>query len=252
MECATWIFNKLLTRAANTPRNFILDQTNVYKNARIRKLRPFANYRKVSCKRERNDTFLYGGWISKILALDWLIRCVMPHTLACNRLLWSCSHHQVNWNPGQQSDSMRWERKCQLKLLTKWQVPGHMHIFILLFVQLHLFSVSTSITYQLPYIPFFSQFCLATLKGHAWFKGAFWRGSIYSNFGISKLHFLTTPKCLLVHCALNIFQVIFTELSRDEAQRNLDEMQRVLPRTGTPSYGNSSNKNVWHLYCYLK
>ncbi|RLM75527.1 heterogeneous nuclear ribonucleoprotein U-like protein 1 [Panicum miliaceum] len=48
MECATWIFNKLLTRAANTRRNFIIDQTNVYKNARIRKLRPFANYRKTA------------------------------------------------------------------------------------------------------------------------------------------------------------------------------------------------------------
>jgi heterogeneous nuclear ribonucleoprotein U-like protein 1 len=58
MDYATWIFNKLLTRAANTPRNFIIDQTNVYKNARIRKLRPFANYRKVSCKREKgNDRF---------------------------------------------------------------------------------------------------------------------------------------------------------------------------------------------------
>ena len=62
MDCATWIFNKLLTRAANTPRNFIIDQTNVYKNARIRKLRPFANYHKVSCKREKAMLgFLYGS-----------------------------------------------------------------------------------------------------------------------------------------------------------------------------------------------
>nr|CAB3485888.1 unnamed protein product [Digitaria exilis] len=48
MKCATWIFNKLLTRAANTARNFIIDQTNVYRSARIRKLRPFANYHKTA------------------------------------------------------------------------------------------------------------------------------------------------------------------------------------------------------------
>jgi len=57
MDCATWIFNKLLTRAANTRRNFIIDQTNVYKNARIRKLRPFANYCKVRCKRVNDIAF---------------------------------------------------------------------------------------------------------------------------------------------------------------------------------------------------
>uniref|UniRef100_A0A0D9WA28 SPRY domain-containing protein n=1 Tax=Leersia perrieri TaxID=77586 RepID=A0A0D9WA28_9ORYZ len=48
MERATVIFNTLLTRAAKVPRNYIIDQTNVYKNARIRKLRPFANYRKTA------------------------------------------------------------------------------------------------------------------------------------------------------------------------------------------------------------
>nr|ACF83624.1 unknown [Zea mays] len=37
-------------------------------------------------------------------------------------------------------------------------------------------------------------------------------------------------------------EVIFTELSRDEAQRTLDDMQRVLPRNVTPSYGNSGNQ----------
>ena len=51
---------------------------------------------------------------------------------------------------------------------------------------------------------------------------------------------------------LKFFQVIFTELSRDEAQRNLLEMQRLLPKTGTQSYGKSSNKNVWFLYCYFE
>ena len=49
MNHATMIFNTLLDRAAKIPRNYIMDQTNVYKSARIRKLRPFANYRKVSC-----------------------------------------------------------------------------------------------------------------------------------------------------------------------------------------------------------
>lgn len=51
MDRATMIFNTLLTRAAKIPRNYIIDQTNVYKNARSRKPRPFANYRKVSCER---------------------------------------------------------------------------------------------------------------------------------------------------------------------------------------------------------
>jgi heterogeneous nuclear ribonucleoprotein U-like protein 1 len=48
MDHATMIFNTLLDRAAKIPHNYIMDQTNVYKSARIRKLRPFANYRKVS------------------------------------------------------------------------------------------------------------------------------------------------------------------------------------------------------------
>jgi heterogeneous nuclear ribonucleoprotein U-like protein 1 len=48
MDRATMIFNTLLTRAAKIPRNYIIDQTNVYKNARSRKLRPFANYRKTA------------------------------------------------------------------------------------------------------------------------------------------------------------------------------------------------------------
>lgn len=48
MNRATGIFNVLLPRAANTARNYILDQTNVYKSARNRKLRAFVNYCKVS------------------------------------------------------------------------------------------------------------------------------------------------------------------------------------------------------------
>ncbi|CAL5409752.1 unnamed protein product [Camellia sinensis] len=48
MDRATGIFNTLLTRAAKTPRNYILDQTNVYKSARKRKLKPFADYQKIA------------------------------------------------------------------------------------------------------------------------------------------------------------------------------------------------------------
>lgn len=48
MSSATEIFNTLLSRAATTPRNYILDQTNVYKNARKRKLLPFKLFKKVA------------------------------------------------------------------------------------------------------------------------------------------------------------------------------------------------------------
>ncbi|CAK9144092.1 unnamed protein product [Ilex paraguariensis] len=48
MDCATGIFNTLLSRASKTPRNFMIDQTNVYKSARKRKLKPFANFRKIA------------------------------------------------------------------------------------------------------------------------------------------------------------------------------------------------------------
>nr|XP_018679603.1 PREDICTED: heterogeneous nuclear ribonucleoprotein U-like protein 1 isoform X1 [Musa acuminata subsp. malaccensis] len=48
MDRATKIFNTLLTRATKTPRNYILDQTNVYRSARNRKLKTFVNYRKIA------------------------------------------------------------------------------------------------------------------------------------------------------------------------------------------------------------
>ncbi|XP_068668469.1 uncharacterized protein [Aristolochia californica] len=48
MDQATGIFNTLLARAAKIPRNYILDQTNVYKSARKRKLNSFVNYRKIA------------------------------------------------------------------------------------------------------------------------------------------------------------------------------------------------------------
>ncbi|GJX04696.1 heterogeneous nuclear ribonucleoprotein U-like protein 1 [Tanacetum coccineum] len=48
MDRATGIFNTLITRASRTPRNFIIDQTNVYKSARRHKLKPFAYYQKIA------------------------------------------------------------------------------------------------------------------------------------------------------------------------------------------------------------
>ncbi|KAK9068907.1 hypothetical protein SSX86_013023 [Deinandra increscens subsp. villosa] len=48
MDRATAIFNTLLDRASKRPGNYIIDQTNVYKNARKRKLKPFANFQKIA------------------------------------------------------------------------------------------------------------------------------------------------------------------------------------------------------------
>ncbi|KAL3624943.1 hypothetical protein CASFOL_031611 [Castilleja foliolosa] len=48
MDRATKISNALLTRASKIPRNFILDQTNLYKSARKRKLKPFADFIKIA------------------------------------------------------------------------------------------------------------------------------------------------------------------------------------------------------------
>ncbi|KAK9706629.1 hypothetical protein RND81_07G140400 [Saponaria officinalis] len=45
---ATGIFNTLLSRASKVPRNYIIDQTNVYKSARKRKLKAFAFYHKIA------------------------------------------------------------------------------------------------------------------------------------------------------------------------------------------------------------
>lgn len=52
---ATPIFNKLVEIAGKTPRNIILDQTNVYKNARRRKAGAFANFGKRICVTIIND-----------------------------------------------------------------------------------------------------------------------------------------------------------------------------------------------------
>ena len=48
MDRATGIFNTLLDRANKTARNYILDQTNVYKSACKRKLRAFVDYHKIA------------------------------------------------------------------------------------------------------------------------------------------------------------------------------------------------------------
>ncbi|XP_031392741.1 heterogeneous nuclear ribonucleoprotein U-like protein 1 isoform X2 [Punica granatum] len=48
MDKATAIYNTLLPLAAKTPRNFIIDQTNVYKSARTRKLKPFSSFQKIA------------------------------------------------------------------------------------------------------------------------------------------------------------------------------------------------------------
>lgn len=70
MNRATDIFNVLLSRAATTPRNYIIDQTNVYKSARKRKLKPFVFFRKVSyvCK------FIWKDLYSAYLTI-WVILC---------------------------------------------------------------------------------------------------------------------------------------------------------------------------------
>ncbi|XP_058749780.1 uncharacterized protein LOC131622754 [Vicia villosa] len=48
MDKASSMFNVILSRAANIPRNYIIDQTNVYKNARKCKLTPFVDYQKIA------------------------------------------------------------------------------------------------------------------------------------------------------------------------------------------------------------
>merc|ERR1719428_569982 len=52
---ATPIFNKLVEIAGKTPRNIILDQTNVYKNARRRKAGAFRDFGKRICVTIVND-----------------------------------------------------------------------------------------------------------------------------------------------------------------------------------------------------
>ncbi|KAJ1273001.1 hypothetical protein BS78_06G246400 [Paspalum vaginatum] len=144
MECATWIFNKLLARAAKTPRNFIIDQTNVYKNARIRKLKPFTNYRKTAV-------------------------VVFP------------TPSDLKSRAAKRFDEMGKE------------VPA---------------EAVNEMT---------ANFVLPLSKD-------------------------------MPHSKEPFDEVIFAELSRDESQRNLDEMQSLLPRNVTPGYGNSIYQNACSTY----
>ncbi|MCO5597100.1 hypothetical protein L7F22_051174 [Adiantum nelumboides] len=48
MGRATKIFNQLMDRASKSSRNIIIDQTNVYRGARIRKLKDFQNFVKIA------------------------------------------------------------------------------------------------------------------------------------------------------------------------------------------------------------
>uniref|UniRef100_A0A0E0KVQ6 SPRY domain-containing protein n=1 Tax=Oryza punctata TaxID=4537 RepID=A0A0E0KVQ6_ORYPU len=144
MDRATMIFNTLLTRAAKIPRNYIIDQTNVFKNARSRKLRPFANYRKTAV-------------------------VVFP-------------------SPSE----LKARAAKRFKEMGK-DVPA---------------DAVNEMT---------ANFVLPLSKDMPDSKEPF-------------------------------DEVIFVELSRDEAQRNLYEMIRLLPRASTPSYANFSNQNVSSTY----
>ncbi|VAH53566.1 unnamed protein product [Triticum turgidum subsp. durum] len=138
MDHATQIFNTLLDRAAKIPRNYILDQTNVYKSARIRKLRPFANYYKIAV-------------------------VVFPSPSELNSRAAKRFQEMGKDVPAEAVDQMT----ANFVLPLSKDMPGSKEPFD---------------------------------------------------------------------------EVIFVELSRDDAQRNLDEMKRVLPRASTPSHGNVSNQ----------
>ncbi|CAM0901871.1 unnamed protein product [Alopecurus aequalis] len=144
MDHATMIFNTLLDRAAKIPRNYIMDQTNVYKSARIRKMRPFANYRKIAV-------------------------VVFPLPI-----------------------------ELQSRAAKRFKEMGK--------------DVPAEAVDQMT-----------------------------ANFVLPQSKDMPGSKEPLD-------EVIFVELSRDDAQRNLDEMKHLLPRAPTPSYGNPSNQNVSSTY----
>lgn len=48
MDRPSAMFNVILSRAEDVSRNYIIDQTNVYKNACKRKLTPFVDYQQVA------------------------------------------------------------------------------------------------------------------------------------------------------------------------------------------------------------
>ncbi|XP_051219830.1 uncharacterized protein [Lolium perenne] len=144
MDHATTIFNTLLDRAAKIPRNYIIDQTNVYKSARIRKMRPFANYRKIAV-------------------------VVFPLPSELNSRAAKRFMEMGKDVPAEAVDQMT----VNFFLPQSKDMPGSKESFD---------------------------------------------------------------------------EVIFVELSRDDAQANLDEMKRLLPRTPTLSYDNLNNQNVSSTY----
>ncbi|KAK1685702.1 hypothetical protein QYE76_046550 [Lolium multiflorum] len=144
MDHATTIFNTLLDRAAKIPRNYIIDQTNVYKSARIRKMRPFANYRKIAVVVFPSPSELNSRAAKRFMEMGKDVPAEAVDQMTVNFFL-------------PQSKDM----------------PGSKESFD---------------------------------------------------------------------------EVIFVELSRDDAQTNLDEMKRLLPRTPTPSYDNLNNQNVSSTY----
>uniref|UniRef100_A0ACD5UG93 Uncharacterized protein n=1 Tax=Avena sativa TaxID=4498 RepID=A0ACD5UG93_AVESA len=144
MDHATMIFNTLLDRAAKSPRNYIIDQTNVYRSARIRKMRPFANYRKIAV-------------------------VVFPLLSELNSRAAKRFKEMGKDVPADAVDQMT------------------------------------------------ANFVLPQSKDMPASKEPF-------------------------------DEVIFVELSRDDAQTNLDEMKRLLPRAPASSYDNSSNQNVSSTY----
>ncbi|KAF0890850.1 hypothetical protein E2562_016012 [Oryza meyeriana var. granulata] len=144
MDRATVIFNILLNRAAKIPRNYIIDQTNVYKNARIRKLRPFVNYRKTA-----------------------VVVFPLPSELKAR-----AAKRFKEMGKDLPADAVD-EMTANFVLPLSKDMPDSKEPFD---------------------------------------------------------------------------EVIFVELSRDEAQRNLDEMKRLLPRASTPSYANFNNQNVSSTY----
>lgn len=77
MDRATGIFNELLSRASKTPHNYIIDQTNVYQSARIRKLKAFVKYRKVGKKADRKILALHVFFIKLIL---WAFMLIYVYT----------------------------------------------------------------------------------------------------------------------------------------------------------------------------
>jgi len=93
------MFKVILPRVANVPRNYIIDQTNMYKNARKCKLRPFSDYQKVAI-------YLFLCWSFED---EFTIELVIYFVVNC-RLLLSCFQSQKSSRDGMKKDLMKWAR----------------------------------------------------------------------------------------------------------------------------------------------